>query len=235
MIYEGSYGTVNFFEDSYLKTHKRVWVSISGGTDSALVFEMLCREPSIEEITPYTGIETSRPKHIYFVNAIVDYFRKKYPNKVIRDVVSKTFEVSKDVRKNFFIRKIQQDAIKMGLVDVFVQGMTSNPSEQVMIENHMFAKNENRRSGWSDKDQVIHLHAGIGLYRPLLFVTKQFVAEMYQKLNLMDDLYPLTTSCTGYAEETKDWMIPCEKCFWCLERKWAFGTYDLNNWKKFDK
>ena len=40
----------------------------------------------------------------------------------------------------------------------------------------------------------------------------------YEKYGIMD-LSLLTVSCIGDPG-------PCSKCFWCKERKWAFGNYD---------
>ena len=44
--------------------------------------------------------------------------------------------------------------------------------------------------------------------------------------NLMDDLFPLTMSCIGFEKETNYFTEPCKKCYWCHEKKWAFGCYD---------
>ena len=64
------------------------------------------------------------------------------------------------------------------------------------------------------------------LYRPLAFMHKKFMAEEYKKHNLMEELFPLTASCIGYAEKTNHFSGPCKVCWWCKEKKWAFGMYD---------
>jgi len=49
---------------------------------------------------------------------------------------------------------------------------------------------------------------------------------IYEQFNLLDDLFPLTMSCIGFAPETNYFTEPCRKCYWCHEKKWAFGCYD---------
>ena len=43
--------------------------------------------------------------------------------------------------------------------------------------------------------------------------------------NILDEIFPLTGSCTGGSFITKLWTQPCKECFWCHEKKWAFGKY----------
>ena len=42
----------------------------------------------------------------------------------------------------------------------------------------------------------------------------------------MKTLFPYTASCTGDAETTNNFTMPCGKCFWCYEKKWAFNMID---------
>ena len=42
----------------------------------------------------------------------------------------------------------------------------------------------------------------------------------------MKELFPITASCVGYAKETDYFTKPCKVCWWCREKKWAFGMYD---------
>ena len=44
----------------------------------------------------------------------------------------------------------------------------------------------------------------------------------------MDELFPITASCVAYAKKTNHFSEPCKECWWCREKKWAFGMYDGN-------
>ena len=51
---------------------------------------------------------------------------------------------------------------------------------------------------------------------------KKAIAAGYEEHDLMDDLFPLTKSCVDRNK------TPCFKCFWCYEKHWAFGMYDMS-------
>jgi hypothetical protein len=61
----------------------------------------------------------------------------------------------------------------------------------------------------------------------LLTVDRSFVAEYYNKIPFLKNLFPLTKSCiSSDIIETKSWTQPCKKCWWCKEKFWAFHKYD---------
>ena len=50
---------------------------------------------------------------------------------------------------------------------------------------------------------------------PMGAYTKKYVAELYEKYNLMDNLLPVTVSCIDDLPDGK----PCKKCWWCKYRR----------------
>ena len=70
------------------------------------------------------------------------------------------------------------------------------------------------------------MYRGKGYWKPFLNMTKKDFADLYEKHNLMDSLFPYTASCVAKAGETNNFTKPCQKCFWCLEKYWAFNMYD---------
>lgn len=58
--------------------------------------------------------------------------------------------------------------------------------------------------------------------RPFADKDKKVVAELYNKYNLTDTLFALTRSCESF-EFDETFSEHCGKCWWCKERKWAFG------------
>ena len=58
--------------------------------------------------------------------------------------------------------------------------------------------------------------------RPLYKINKRFIADIYRQFDLTENLFPMTWSCEGSKELTNDYTIPCEECWWCWEREWAF-------------
>lgn len=62
---------------------------------------------------------------------------------------------------------------------------------------------------------------------PFAKVDKKFIAEMYDFFKIKDEIFPLTWSCVGMFKETEGFTKPCGYCYWCKEKKWAFGEMDV--------
>jgi hypothetical protein len=60
------------------------------------------------------------------------------------------------------------------------------------------------------------------LYVPWVNLNKKDIAAMYTELGLLENLLPRTRSCENENHPGSH----CGKCFWCGERKWAFGYLD---------
>lgn len=57
------------------------------------------------------------------------------------------------------------------------------------------------------------------MYTPFHRIDKKVIAGMYEELNLLETLFPLTRSC----ENNNLLEGHCGECWWCEERLWAFG------------
>ena len=99
-------------------------------------------------------------------------------------------------------------------------GRTANPPIEEAEKHNLTFKREDQRDG--NKKFVFRET----FYVPFNNVDKRFIAENYKICNLMDELFPITASCVGYAKATDNFSKPCKECWWCREKKWAFGMYD---------
>lgn len=100
-------------------------------------------------------------------------------------------------------------------VNYFI-GSTTQFSDDILKKNNME----------SQKDRSIPL---TDTFIPFGQCDKLKIADLYKKYKLMEDLFPLTRSCTGGAWNSINQAIsdcPCKKCWWCKEKKAAFGMYD---------
>ena len=63
--------------------------------------------------------------------------------------------------------------------------------------------------------------------KPFCNLDKRVIYEYYVRYNLVDSLFSLTRSCENEQEKLIDPNneTHCGKCWWCLERHWAFGKY----------
>jgi hypothetical protein len=94
--------------------------------------------------------------------------------------------------------------------------VTKNPARSIMIENDMWTKD---RPTYRDSAKRHHNS------KPFQNYDKKFIFRIFEEEGLMKSLYPLTRSCEGQADVTKDFTKPCKKCWWCKEKKWAFNQY----------
>ena len=94
--------------------------------------------------------------------------------------------------------------------------VTKNPAKSVMIENDMWTRD---RPTYRDSAKRHHNS------KPFQNYDKKFIFRIFEEEGLMKNLYPLTRSCEGQADVTKDFTKPCKKCWWCKEKKWAFNRY----------
>ena len=60
------------------------------------------------------------------------------------------------------------------------------------------------------------------VYQPFVNVNKKFVADIFKQEGLLEELYPITRSCVGGANQTNNFKEWCWQCFWCFEKAWAF-------------
>ena len=61
-------------------------------------------------------------------------------------------------------------------------------------------------------------------------VDKRMIAHLYKHFNVLEELLPHTRSCEWHEGfENNGVIVPnpkdghCGECWWCRERKWAFG------------
>ena len=70
------------------------------------------------------------------------------------------------------------------------------------------------------------------LWQPFANIDKRGINDLYNRLGVMDELFPLTHSCENYNAHTGmqlDLSKHCgqvDNCWWCAERKWGFGRLD---------
>jgi hypothetical protein len=57
------------------------------------------------------------------------------------------------------------------------------------------------------------------VYKPFVNLNKKDIAAMYNELGIVDSVFVASRSC----EDPTHLGTHCGKCWWCDERKWAFG------------
>lgn len=233
MIYTSSIGDLAFWDlyESQLNKFKKIGINLSAGTDSALVLFMTCRElihrgKTDVTIIPITGVDVERPTNEWNAGEIVLLMKEKFPKiKFGEHQINKYRKLnSKDKTRNHV--EHENRLRNEGVIDVLFHGRTANPPEDIAKKHNLLSNRETRRDVHGNYRIPYHENHGKPFYCPMEYLDKRFVAEQYYKLNLMEDLFPITASCIAHTSDTKFFTEPCKKCWWCREKKWAFNMYD---------
>lgn len=217
---------------------RKIIINLSGGTDSAMMLYQLLiylRERNIfpEKITALTGIDLYRPTNEWHTSEIFLAISEKFKEFNLHYEVFKYYK--EDEKRIYHIRQ-EKEMMKDRGYSVIYHGRTTNPPEEEQKKIEGMWENKSRqeiRESSAKKQFNIRFHAWFngGLKYNIIpweFVDKKFIAELYYNDDFMkNEIFPITASCiSNNIKDTEYWTKPCKKCWWCKEKKWAFGCYD---------
>jgi 7-cyano-7-deazaguanine synthase in queuosine biosynthesis len=195
-----------------------IGITMSGGADSSLLCYILMKY-------------TTGPIHI--INFSAKYHQWASPGNVA-DVVgfcidNTGFDSGNVFMNTYFMPQktipVMADRIKsytqQEIVSIVYGATTATPPEEDL--KFFKVKTIDYISTSRDPNTTRSLFSPIGYYRPFFNIDKKQIKNMYDELGLTDTLFPITRSCDNPKVKTGH----CNgKCWWCEERKWAFGTYE---------
>ena len=242
-------GQTVLLDDDLMRSKENVGIGLSGGADSALLFYLACKYIPDVHYFPWCAMDMLRPAHIWSARDIFQIIKERFPHVSMPEKLhefqynikdAKTIARAKahpdwhryvtESRKNGAIKRIttiynvELMKHKYNYFNMLMVGITAAPPRE-LCETWDTCEVEERR--YKDKQNDITYSEKKAGYVPMKGVDKKWVAAMYKKEGLMDSIFPLTASCVGGAGGTKNFTEPCKKCFWCREKHWAFGQYDL--------
>lgn len=193
---------------------KPIGVLVSGGADSALLLYLLLQ--SYNSTIQIFTIANSR-RHYYNAKAALDVVYRCVELTNNSNIEHHVFHRSLQADNDFYdIPKLYFDR---GLVHKVFHGLTANPPAEDLkyFPNEQSVRDLQLRDPNIKKDIMPDNSKFI---LPWINVNKKEIYNYYKRLDLLDTLYPITRSC-----ETDDDVGAnhCGKCWWCVERKWAFG------------
>jgi len=203
--------------DNFPYDVKSIGLSLSGGTDSALAFYMLLK--TLSERGQKTNVHAM---HGYDINRKIA--RSYEAADRVYNWITSQFDIDVPPLFTFAYNKVNDGSKyqyhypnviylknKYNIVDVITGDTLGMPNNSRPV-----FKNDCTDP---DEQELIQMSKDYPLRLPFVHFDKKFIAAQYEAFNL-SELSKLTVSCIG------DDILPCKKCWWCVERKWAFNNFD---------
>lgn len=219
-----------------LPNTKKLGINCSGGADSSilllLIFNYIIENNLDMKLTIITSVNDFRKRlNAIHVTQVINYIIEKTKKNFINEHIL----FYRDMQKNSYFHDIEFFLLKNEKVDFFCNALTCNPKANTFVENINGEIVDLIPTARRDRDGSNHLvyagnkEFGSVWYRPFVNVDKRFIKFLYEYFNA-EDLFELTRSCEPEMAKDnnllqKDLLNPCGKCWWCLERKWAFGKF----------
>ena len=198
-----------------------IGVSCSGGADSSILLYNLMKHKKDDKIFIFTtGNNQRNRRNVAVAMQVVERCIELTGNSNIEHHISycdiQSFETLLPKLGFYLVNNI---------VEIIYTGITENPPQDI-TEKFIHNISEIDRNPGEDKPLV---RKNGTFYTPWANVNKSIIADMYNEDKLINELFSLTRSCE-YDPTSEFWddiedpgLGHCGKCWWCEERKWAFG------------
>lgn len=205
-----------------------IWMS--GGADSSLLCYLLAEKIQAErlavKILPLT-IDYKRPFAKIAVNVRQKIEELLDANDIFLEHIVYHPAVDKDWTNEELAEQFQlknKENIILNKFQVLYSGITTNPPREVQEKFHwgVLEDVERKRGNTIHKETVRYFVKDEYEFfeiKPFFQATKQRISDLYGDNDLINSLFPLTRSC----EKIGTVIGHCGECWWCEERKWAFG------------
>jgi 7-cyano-7-deazaguanine synthase in queuosine biosynthesis len=220
------------------KTKTSIAVNCSGGADSSILLFMVCEYIKSNQLDTKVSVLTcgNDNKNRWNVRKAADVINYTI-DKLKWNQIDTHYAYYRDFQDVKYFHEFERKLFEDKRVDMIVSGLTANPKVEAIVEN---AKGEMINLAKtaldvrnSENKPTMQIDAnGNEFYSPFINVDKRFIAAMYNKYGVLDML-DLTRSCEATPQppgmvHSVDYdpafeQQPCGICWWCLERKWAFG------------
>lgn len=218
---------------------KRISINVSGGADSSILLLM-----TIDYL-----MKNNRDDVTVSVTTCSNDFKHRWNGRkaanVINWVLEKTRFENFDLHYTYYrpeqdqehFNEVEVKLFSEGRIDSSFNGLTANPMGDTNLVENIHGEMINVSDDALEERNIENVMgtgvidvAGFAyIWAPFHKVDKSFVAEMYEQYDA-DELFDLTRSCEAVPEPGEPFdpefeKQPCGECWWCLERKWAFGRF----------
>lgn len=185
-------------------------ISCSGGVDSSLLLYILMAN-TVDPIHVFTLSNNKKGRSNAVIVPTVIERCIQLTNNI--NVVHHSWYAEDQTKEDLFDR--QYSAIKDGTIKNLFYAVTANPPADVKF--HSGVGEQEFRNPEIIKDEIT---CDGHFYMPFVNKNKKTISKIYQELNLMETLFPVTRSCEEIGKI--EYYGHCGKCWWCEERLWGF-------------
>tara|TARA_B110000908_G_C10096435_1_gene376530 strand:+ start:171 stop:749 length:579 start_codon:yes stop_codon:yes gene_type:complete len=182
----------------------RVGVFLSGGADSALLLYLLALQNN-HEIVLLTVTSEDKNHQLQAAMNVVKWISNKTDATILkhRVVNAPSLDKRQPMRNNAVRELTTEYEIK-----TWVSGKTLNPDVTLPYNDERKLDRDSLLQKWDST------HTFCNPFNSINKKTVKLLADKYEIGRLISS----TVSCENSNP-------PCKKCWWCEERKWAFGEY----------
>lgn len=214
---------------------KKIAVNCSGGADSSVLLLLTVnylQEQKRDDVELNVLTCSNDFKHRWngrkaanVINYVID--KTKYRNFNLH------YTYYRDKQDEKYFNEIENDLFITNKIDLVISGLTANPPKNSFVKNIKDELINLDTNALPERYGSNHLTWQISedmyWYNPFVNVDKRFIFYLYNKFNATE-LIDFTRSCESVPDSSKSFQkdfeeLPCGKCWWCLERKWAFGKF----------
>ena len=206
-------------------TNIDIWCS--GGADSMLVFYLLAKEMQ-EKNHPATlqPMCIDRRNEVLTTKIVIEKIIELTQFKNINELIKVDHT---DNNINVPMKKYALERAMEGKTQLTYTGVNKNPPLDWGVDSPLQDENDRGENSIRYLEQYNVRVAGNKEFDewykfPLLSTNKKEIAILYKEYNLIDNLLPLTVSCSAY-EKYNTWPNPCGKCRQCKQKFWGFNFY----------
>lgn len=204
-------------------------INVSGGADSAVLLYLTMKYSTENLINIFTlGNNQRYRRNVHAATAVVERCIQLTGNTNIKHHIHYC-----DIQNHESLSEMLTYHRNNSEIDVMLGGVTQNPPAEI-TDKFELEVTEDERSPGNTRDSIIRVGDKIVGFKPFVNSDKQAIAELYEKYDLMETLFPVTRSCefdpTNIFFHNRKIVDPgmghCGRCWWCEERKWAFGRLE---------
>jgi tRNA(Ile)-lysidine synthase TilS/MesJ len=241
-----------------------IGIRLSGGIDSATLCHIVLTYFPHVKILPITFYNVLRPNALNSVNKVLSVLKELNPTHNIIGHEIGQFDTTGYVRseindgvkrnpKDIFQKQFIKDLFSkyQGKLNFVLTGETLNPpieeQDRLFPSGNDFPKDRNKL-----RSQLLYQYSVDNVtkyeYAPFRNYNKKQIADVCRELGLLETLFPVTETCetephkynSYYSkafdiEYTSPGIEPCQCCWPCREKYWAYGVFDFNTMRRTKK